>query len=368
MRGRTAILMDYLKPLEIAEYDVPDPDAGAVIVRITQAGLCGSDLHTWRGEYGNPLPSVGIPLGHEGVGAIYSLGKDVTTDFMGATLKEGDRIVFGMGYPCHRCVFCLSGDHNDCTNFKLTYKREAGEYPYFVSTYGDYLYLPPLHPIFKVPDELSDDVVVSLNCALGTVFQGLKSAGFQQGQSIVTQGAGGLGLYAVALAKDIGASQIIAIDSQKPRLDLARELGADATIDINELKTPEERITKIRELTGDRGANVVMELVGLSDLLPEGIEMLGPSGTYVEIGNFGSQTTNFRPSSVVRKALRIIGVRAYRPAYMPLMLDFLTRNHQTIPLDRIISHKFSLDDIGKAFDQSEWSGHSIPVIRSAIIP
>ena len=368
MKGRAAILKEYQKPLEIQEYDVPDPEPGAVITRITQAGLCGSDLHTWRGEYGYDLPAAGVPLGHEGVGAVHSLGKGVATDFMGATLKEGDRIIFGLGYPCYRCIYCLSGDHNRCADFKLTYKPEAGEYPYFVSTYSDYLYLPPLHPVFKVPDELSDELVVSLNCALGTVFQGLKSAGLEQGQTVVTQGAGGLGLYTIALAKDMGAGRIIAIDGQKARLDLARELGADATIDINELKMPEERIAKVWELTGGRGADVVMELVGFSDLLLEGVEMLGQWGTYVEIGNFTSHTTNFKPSSVIGKARRIIGTTAYRPSYVPVMLDFLRRNHNTLPLHKIISHKFSLADIGKAFDQSEWIASDIPVIRSAIVP
>jgi len=368
MKGRTAILKEYGKPLELQEYDVPDPDSGAVIARITQAGLCGSDLHTWRGEYGYSLPAAGVPLGHEGVGVVHSLGTGVATDFMGAPLREGDRIIFGLGYPCYRCIFCLSGDHNRCAEFKLTYKAEAGEYPYFVSTYSDYLFLPPLHPIFKVPDELPDELVVSLNCALGTVFQGLKSAGLQQGQTLVTQGAGGLGLYTIALAKDIGAGRIIAIDGQEPRLDLAREMGANATININELKTPEERVARVIELTGGRGADVVMELVGFSDLLPEGVEMLGPWGTYVEIGNFTATPTNFKPSSVVYKARRIIGTTAYRPSYVPVMLDFLRRNHRTMPLHKIISHKFPLADIGKAFDQSEWLDHTTPVIRSAIVP
>ena len=368
MKGRTAILKEYGKPLELKEYDVPDPDAGAVITRITQAGLCGSDLHTWRGEYGYPLPAAGVPLGHEGVGVVHSLGTGVSTDFLGDSLKEGDRIVFGLGFPCFRCIFCLSGDHNRCVDFKLTYKPEGGQYPYFVNTYADYLYLPPLHPVFKVPDELSDEMVVALNCALGTVFQGLKSAGLQQGQTLVTQGAGGLGLYTIALAKDIGAGRIIAIDGQEPRLSLARELGADATININELKTPEERVARVMELTGGRGANVVMELVGFSDLLLEGVEMLGPWGTYVEIGNFTATPTSFKPSSVVNKARRIIGTTAYRPSYIPVMLDFLARNHRTTPLHKIISHKFALADIGKAFDQSEWLDQTTPVIRSAIVP
>ena len=135
---------------------------------------------------------------------------------------------------------------------------EGGQHPYFVNTLADYIYLPPLHPIFRVPDELPDEMVVALNCALGTVFQGLKSAGVQQGHTVVLQGVGGLGLYSVALAKDVGAGRIIGIDGKEARLNLARELGADDTININELKSPEERIERVMEITNGRGADIVM--------------------------------------------------------------------------------------------------------------
>ena len=87
MKGRTAVLKEYLKPPELQEYDVPVPEPGAVVVRITQAGLCGSDLHTWRGEYAETLPAAGVPLGHEGVGRVHSLGEGVDKDFMGASLS-----------------------------------------------------------------------------------------------------------------------------------------------------------------------------------------------------------------------------------------------------------------------------------------
>lgn len=369
MKGRTVVLKEYRKPMEVKEYDVPDPEPGAVVVRITQAGLCGSDLHVWRGDFaGRALPDTGLPLGHEGVGVVHSLGQGVATDFMEQPLKEGDRIIFAMGYPCYRCLHCLSGEHNHCRNWKLNYRSEGGQWPYFVNTYADYLYLPPLHPIFKVPDELSDEIVVALNCALGTVFRGLEVAGAHRGQTIVTQGAGGLGLYTVALAKDLGAGCIIAIDGLEPRLSLAKELGADVTININELKTAEERIERVKEITGGQGADVVVELVGLGELLPEGVGMLGFGGTFVEIGNLMPNRPATIEPRVLLKTKRIVGSIAYRPSTLPTMLNFLVRNHRTMPLHKLISHKFALADISEAFEQSEWSGRSTPVIRSAIIP
>ena len=379
VKGRTVVLKEYLKPMEIQEYEVPDPEPGAIVVRITQAGLCGSDLHDWRGDFPRPLPPTGKPMGPEGVGVIHSLGQGVTTDFMGSPLKEGDRVVFAMGYTCGRCHYCLGGDHNLCPRWQLNYRPllpgeawafgpEGGRYPYFVNTYADYTYLPPQHPIFKTPDELADEEVVSLNCALGTVFQGLKLAQVEQGQTVVLQGVGGLGLYAVALAQDLGAGYIIAIDGQEARLNLARELGANETININELKTPEERVGRVMELTGNQGADVVVELVGLGELVAEGVGMLRPGGTFVEIGNLmPGRTATFEPRTLLRSK-RIVGSIAYRPAYMSSMLEFVVRNHRTMPLRKIISHKFALADINDAFTHSEWSGNETPVIRSAIIP
>ena len=369
MKGRTVVLKEYLTPLEIEEYEVPDPEPGAVLVQIRQAGLCGSDLHTWRGDQMNrPLPSTGRPMGHEGTGVVHSLGRGVTTDFLGDPLAEGDRVVFSAIYTCGRCPPCLRGDQNLCSQMRLSYRAAGGEHPYFVNTYADFIYLPPQHPVFKVPDELTDDEVVSLNCAMGTVLQGLMLAGSGQGKTVVIQGAGGLGLYAAAFAKDMGAECVIAVDGQKARLDLARELGADETIDINELDTPEARIAQVNALTRNRGADIVVELVGLGELMPEGIDMLGSGGTFVEIGNLmRGRTATIEPALLLRSK-RIIGSIMYRPALIPGILDFLVRNHHSLPLDKVISHKFPLSEINNAFMEAEWSGRETPVIRGAIVP
>lgn len=369
MKGRTAILTAYFQPLELREYDVPDPDPGAIIVRISQAGLCGSDLHTWRGDQQSRLlPKSGRPMGHEGTGTVYSLGKGVTRDFQGNSLREGDRIVFSAVYSCGRCQACLDGDNNLCPDYSLNYRTEADQYPFFVNTYSDFMYLPPNHPVFKVPDELTDEEVASLNCALGVVFQGLKVADMEQGKTVVIQGCGGLGLYAIALAQDMGAAHIIAIDGQKARLDLAQELGADQILDINELDAKDARIATVMQGTAGRGADIVIELVGLSELVQEGVDMLVRGGTFLEIGNLmRDRSAVIYPQSLVRRK-KIIGSSMYRPGYIPKMLDFLLRNHNKIPLHRIISHKFPLERINDAFAESEWEGRDTNVIRSVIVP
>ena len=155
--------------------------------------------------------------------------------------------------------------------------------------------------MFKVPDELPDSVLGFVNCAMGTVTEGLMQARCKEGDYVVVQGAGGLGLNAVAAAKDMGAHRVIVLDRLENRLELAREFGADHTINIEqEWTTPEMRIQRVKELTDGRGADVVMELVGRSALMQEGIEYLGPGGTFVEIGNIVPGTPiPIDPSSIL---------------------------------------------------------------------
>ena len=125
-----------------------------------------------------------------------------------------------------------------------------------------------------MPDELPDNILGPVNCAMGTVTTGLERANMSHGQSVVIMGAGGLGLHATAMAKERGADRVIVLDRLENRLALAEEFGADDTINIEEFNTPETRVRRVRELTRGRGADVVMELVGRADLLKEGIDML----------------------------------------------------------------------------------------------
>ena len=116
-KGRVVVCAEYGKPFEIREYDLPDPEPGAIVLKMTQAGVCGSDLHVWRGDQVNvPLPPAGRVMGHEGTGVVYKLGAGVTTDSLGTPIREGDRLMHVAVFPCNRCHMCLRGDTNWCAN------------------------------------------------------------------------------------------------------------------------------------------------------------------------------------------------------------------------------------------------------------
>ena len=365
--GRSAVLSSYGAPLEIREYPVAEPQPGAVLLRVCQSSICGSDLHMWRGDSESiTIPSGGRALGHEGTGIVAALGSGVSTDSLGRPLRVGDRVVHSIVAGCAHCTWCLRGQPNLCRNKAPA--PASTEKPHFFGTFADYFYVAPGVAIFRVPEELSDDVLAPVNCAMGTVMEGLMSAGVTSGTSVVFYGAGGLGLVGVALAKHLGAGQVVVIDRLQNRLDMALEFGADTAINAAEVHSAEARIALVHEAT-DGGADVVLELVGVPDILNEGVAMLGRGGAFVEIGLFFSgRTTVFDPASLVTTGKRIIGSNGYRPSVLPQILDFLVSAQHRLPFDRLVSHRFALADINRAFGESEWSRSDTAVVRAVVKP
>ena len=164
-------------------------------------------------------------------------------------------------------------------------------WPHFKGTFGDYFYLYPNHVVFKVPDDLPDELVVGVNCAMAQVTCGWDLANVAVGETVVIQGAGGLGLYAIAVARERGAGRIIVVDGVPERLEVAAMFGADEFVDIGALPEPAQRIRRVRELTGGWGADVVMEVGGFPRITEEGIQMVASGGRYVEIGNISPGLT-----------------------------------------------------------------------------
>ncbi len=161
---------------------------------------------------------------------------------------------------------------------------------------------------------------------------------------------------------------MVVLDRIPERLTLAQEFGADATINIDEYHTPEARLDRVKELTGGRGANIVMELVGRAELLAEGIAFLANGGTFVEIGDIvRGRTVAIDPSQLLR-GKKIMGSVMYRPMLLPVMLEMLVKNQGKVPYEKIISNVFPLEEVNEAFAQAEWSERQTQVTRAALVP
>src|SRR5262249_18340438 len=156
---------------------------------------------------------------------------------------------------------CLDGHRAACPN-KRRGTRYADDPPHFVGSYSDYYYLRPGHFVYRLPAAISDHVAPPLNSALAQVLYRLERVRLRTGHTVVRQGAGGMGLNASAVAKEMGAAKVIVIDQIAERLELARRFGADHTLSLQELPRPEDRVAAVRELTRGWGADVVCDFVG----------------------------------------------------------------------------------------------------------
>ena len=223
--------------------------------------------------------------------------------------------------------------------------------------------------MFKVPDELSDEVVAPVNCALSQVTYGLSVAGLKYGDTLVVQGLGGLASTPALSPRRWAPTASSASTVSQPA-------GGGQAVrrrrDIDEPGHDAEPLHEGASPHGQRGADVVAEVVGVPDAFPEGLQLLRDGGTLLEIGNitFGS-TAPFDPSQIVASSRRIYGVATYDPWVIPKALDFLVRTRNKYPFDRIASHKYKLEDINKAFEEAEWKAagaEKSKITRALIVP
>jgi len=349
--NRAALFFEPGRPFELTTLPVPEPAPGGLTLRITRANICGSELHIWRGDgrLGQVSTPKGRILGHEATGYVHELGEGVSSDWSGAPLARGDRIAYQYFAPCGRCRNCTRGMSEACRQSFSVQRGRLDEWPYVRGAFADYLYLHPTQAVFKVPENVTDTMVVSANCALAQVIMGLERVQVTLGDTVVVQGCGGLGVYACAVAKERGAETVIAIDGIDERLWLARAMGADHLIDFRDVADSKARVEAVRDLTEGLGADVVVEVVGFAGVINEGLRMLAWGGRYLEMGTFYTGTSfDCDPGRLVGQNQRIEAVASYDAASLQRAIEFLSRNAQRLPLDEVVVD-YPLEEIERAF-------------------
>jgi D-arabinose 1-dehydrogenase-like Zn-dependent alcohol dehydrogenase len=351
-----AVFLKNREPFDLRSYPVPEPKERDVVVRVTRANVCGSDLHIWRGDMDLRAMGVGygIVLGHELVGRVAKLGASVRSDALGRPLREGDRIAFTYYASCGSCRACMRTLPHACMMSLASVVRSCDVPPHFTGGFAEYYYLGAKQRIFKIPDKVSDAAAAGANCALSQVIHGLDEARLRMGETVVVQGAGGLGLYACAVAKEMGAHRVIAIDAIAERLELARRFGADDVIDMSRVPDPKARVSQVMKLTDSWGADLVVEVAGVPEACNEGIRMTGRGGRYLVLGNISAKKTfEADPSLWTGHNRSIIGVSLYPPQVLARALDFLARTRERYPFDVLASHEYPLAKITDAFRDAD---------------
>src|SRR5438105_11809613 len=368
MQGKAAITRPGDRTMTMATYDVPDPGPDEVLVRVSLASICGSDLHMWRGEVPWFQRAPGIQ-GHEMAGQIVRLGTDRTTDSLGRPLAVGDRVAYAYFIPCGECWACLGGTTGCPNRYRTRNTLTADDPPHFLGAFAEYYLLKATQWVFQVPDGLPDELVAPVNCALSQVVYGLQQIGVWLGDTVVVQGAGGLGIYACGVAKDMGAGRVIVIDAIPERLALARQFGADEVIDFKQIPEKADRVRRVRELTGGFGADVVVEVAGIASIVQEGLEMTRVGGRYLWMGNIvPGVAAEIVPHDAVRQPKTIRGVLAYDRWVIPRALDWVSRTRGKYPFATLVGARFPAGQINDGFDQAEWAAGKGSVARTVIVP
>jgi threonine dehydrogenase-like Zn-dependent dehydrogenase len=347
--ARASVLTAFNAPLELRDLPLPDTlEAGAVLVRTEMAGICGTDVHLWQGQLPIALPVI---MGHETVGRIERLGAGVDRDWSGRPLAVGDRVTWNSAVSCGACYYCSEKKQPT----RCAQRRAYGigyccdQPPHLLGGYAEFHYLRPRTTIFKLPDDLPTESVIGAGCALITAIHGVERTGISWRDQVVVQGAGPVGIAALAVAKSAGAGQVIVIGGPRHRLDMARRFGADHVIDLDEVREPAERLQRVRQLTGGYGADVVLECVGIPSAVVEGMELCRDGGKYLVLGHYcDAGPVAFNPHVITRKQLQVFGSWSSEPRHLKQAIDFLRANQERFPFHEMVSHRFTLDRANEA--------------------
>lgn len=363
--AQASVLTQFKAPLEAREYPLPAKlEDGAVLVRTEMAGICGTDVHLWKGELPISLPVI---LGHETVGRIEKLGASVERDWAGQPLRVGDRVTWNSATSCGKCFYCAEKRQPTRCPQRRAYGigYRCDEPPHLLGGYAECHYLRPGTTIFKLPDDLATESVIGAGCALITAIHGIERTGIAWRDKVVVQGAGPVGIAALAVAKSAGAAQVIVIGAPQHRLEMAKRFGADETIDLNTARAPEDRIAAVREKTGGYGADVVLECVGHPSAIGEGMEMCRDGGKYLVLGHYcDAGTVAFNPHVITRKQLQVFGSWSSEPRHLKAAIEFLSTTAERFPFTSMVSHRFPLERANEALQTTaSWQS-----AKSVIVP
>lgn len=271
------------QPLALDDVPVPEPGPDEVRVRVRAAGVCGTELHFLEGLYAPAR--VPMTLGHEAAGTVDAVGADVQG------YAEGDRVAVYYYLFCATCRWCLQGRQNLCLRPRgvLAFAADGG--------FAEHLVVPA-HCLVRLPDELSFRQAAPLCCAGTTALHALDEAGVEPGDVVVAMGAGGVGLTVVQDAHRRGA-RTIAVSRSAARRAAALTAGAVAAV------APEHLSATVDEVSGGQGADVVVELAGVTATLELAMGVLGRRGRLVLVG-YSADALTVHPLSMVVAEQRVI--------------------------------------------------------------
>ena len=348
--SRVALLTKTEK-FEIKEYPIPEIGDDDVLVKMEGCGVCGTDAHEFKRD---PFGLIPVVLGHEGTGEIVKIGKNVTKDSAGKALGVGDKVVTCMIFK----------DNPDITMFDLNKQNVGGADVYGLlpdddvhlnGWYADYIVVRKGSTIFNVSDlDLDSRILIEPAAVLIHAVERAKSTNILRFNSrVVIQGCGPIGLICIAVLRTMGTENIVAVDGNEKRLEFAKKMGANATVNFTKYKGQEELANAVKDAFGGYFADFAFQCTGSPIAHANIYKFIRNGGGLCELGFFinGGDATINPHFDICAKEITTVGSWVYTLRDYATTFDFLKRAKAIgLPLDELITHKFHLADANEALE------------------
>ena len=319
-----ALLMNRYKELELVDMPVPAVKPDEVLVRVRACGICGSDVHGFDGSTGRRLPP--LVMGHEAAGVVEDVGPAVKR------FKRGDSVTFDSTVYCGNCFFCHRGQVNLCDNREVL-GVSTGEYRRH-GAFAEFVNVPE-RIVYRLPHELPFEHAAMIE-AVSVAVHAVGITPVKLGDTAVVVGTGMIGLLSLQSLRLAGCARVIAVDLEDSKLEMARQFGADATLNPKRDDVP----AAVASLTEGRGAAVALEAVGATAPIQTAIQSVRKGGAVTLVGNV-SPKVEVNLQSVVTRQIRLQGSCASSGEF-PACIDLLAR--RAIRVEPMISARAPLED------------------------
>ncbi len=340
-------------PLESRRYPAPRAQTGGAVLQTLASEVCGTDVHLHHGRLaGVPFP---IIPGHINCGRVLETGGRLF-DVEGRPIASGAVVtffdVFGTCGACWHCLVAKAGTR--CPHRKvygITTSADDG----LLGGWAERIEILPGVRMLALPDGVAPEDFMGGGCGLPTGFHAVERAGIALGDTVVVQGSGPVGLNAAIFAQLAGALAVYVIGAPRARLDAAARLGAAGVLDVGEVPDPAVRAAWVRERTGGRGADVVIEASGNPKAVPEGLDMLRDAGRYVVVGQYtdGGDVLVNPHRHVNRRHATILGCWGYEFTHLYRSLAMMARHKERFRWRELITREYALGEAARALEDME---------------
>ena len=348
-KSKAAVLTG-IEKVEIKEYPIPEIGDDDMLVKVEGCGICGTDAHEYKRD---PFGLIPVVLGHEGTGEIVKIGKNVKIDSAGKPLALGDKVVTCMMFKDDPAITMF-----DRSKINVGAADIYGLIPdddiHLNGWFSDYLVIRKGSTVFNVSDlDLDSRVLIEPSAVLIHAVERAKSTGILRFNSrVVVQGGGPIGLICIAVLRTMGVENIVAVDGEEKRLEFAKKMGADKSVNFKNYKDVEALAGAVKDAFGGQLADFAFQCTGSAIAHANVYKFIHAGGGLCELGFFvNGGEANINPHfDICQKEITLVGSWTYDLCDYATTFDFLKRAKAIgIPMSDLITHRFPLEQIDEAF-------------------